>query len=252
MGGYDVIAHQGFLVCRQTIDDQMHRLFPMTDHSLEQVDKQFTTERSLVRLEPKATARVDCRGCGDRLTLPGAMDHRSLSTHAPRLAMYRVGTKTRFVPKEYLSSLTLRLRGNGRKTLALPPLYRLRVTLVGALQRLLRCEPQFSQQRPHGGDAHTHAEFLLDQDGDDLPRPQSEVQTVLQWIAAVDPAKYLAFLLRRKPARTSGATCGAQCLQSVAASRCRLHPFVDRRSAKAERRNDLDRFLAFTNALNRH
>src|ERR1035437_4102249 len=252
MGGVDMVAHQCLLVRGQTVDDQMYGLLTMTHHSLEQFDKQLATERTLVRLKPKATSRIDRRGCRDRLALTGALHHRRLAAYAPSLAVYRVGPKARLVPEEYLRTLALRLRDNGWKALALPPFDGLRVTLIGALQRLLWREPHFGQQRPNRSDSHVHTELLFDQDRNDLTRPQPEVQAVLKGIAAVDPAKHLALLRRGESSWAPGTTRGAQRLQAAPASGRCLHPFVDRCATESERGDNLRRLFALANALKRH
>ena len=70
------------------------------------------------------------------------------------------------------------------------------------------------------------------------PRPQSEIQTVLTRITAVDPAKNLLLLTRRQTAWPPGRRPGAQRLQLSTRLRCRIEPFVDRRPMKAEGRNN--------------
>ncbi len=82
--GFDVVTHQGLLVCGQSVDDQMHGLFAMTHHSLEQFNKQLATERTLVRLKPKTTSRIDRRGGRDRLALTGVLHHRGLAAYVSR------------------------------------------------------------------------------------------------------------------------------------------------------------------------
>ena len=79
--------------------------------------------------------------------------------------MHRIGAKTRLVPEIYLATRCLRLSRNGRKRLALPSLDRFWITLVGALQRLLRGQPEFGQQFAYSSHAKTHAKLALNETG---------------------------------------------------------------------------------------
>ena len=76
--------------------------------------------------------------------------------------MHGVGAKSGLVPEKHLCALCLCSTGNGRIGFALPLLDGLRVTLIGALQRLLRSQSELGQQRTDRRHPQFHAELLLD------------------------------------------------------------------------------------------
>lgn len=107
LGSGNVLLHQGCLVRWQAIEHQLNRLLAMAHHLLQQFDEQFGVERALIEAEPERPPGIDSRGRTDRLPLSGTLDDRRVAAHAPGLAMYRVGTKSRFVPEEHLGALRL-------------------------------------------------------------------------------------------------------------------------------------------------
>ena len=110
--------------------------------------------------------------------------------------MHGVGAKSGLVPEEHFGALCLRFAGNGRIGFALPSLDGLRIALIGALQRLLRCQPQLRQQLTHRAHPEMNAKLLLDQFRHNVARPQAKVQAVLARVAPIDPAKHLPLLRR--------------------------------------------------------
>ena len=117
-------------------------------------------ERTVVGAEPKRALGIDRRSGAEGLPLPGTLHHRRLAAHAPSLAMDRVGPESGLIPEEDLGALGLGLFGNGRIGFALPPLDRFRIALVGALQRLLRRQPEFRQQFADRRQPERHVELL--------------------------------------------------------------------------------------------
>ena len=89
--------------------------------------------------------------------------------------MNRVGAKTRLIPKENVAALGFCLAGDGGKRLATPAFDRFRITLIGALQRLLQRQADPGEQRPNSTQTELHIKLLLDQLGDDraVHRPKS-------------------------------------------------------------------------------
>jgi len=118
--------------------------------------------------------------------------------------MHGIRPETRLVREIDVGCAAL---GSGRDFgigLALPALDGFGVSLVRALQRFLRRQPQARQHSAHSRDAKLHAELLLNQHGRDLPRPQPEVQTVLPRALAIDPSEHLRLLRCRELARPTG------------------------------------------------
>ncbi len=230
----------------------MYRLLAPAHQRAQQLDEQLAVERAVKGTEPKRSPRTHRRGRRHRLALAGSLHHRGLAAQPPSLAVHGVGTKARFVPEQDLRPLALGLAGERRIGLALPAGDGLRITLVGALQRLLRRQFQLREQRTDRRDPQPEAELALNQHGHDSACPQPEVQSVLARIATIDPAEHLPLLGGSETTRATGATGGAQCLQPMPAPRRSLQPLVDRRPAETIRRNYRRRPLAFTNPLHRH
>ena len=74
--------------------------------------------------------------------------------------MNRVGTKSGLIPEEHLRASRLRSTGNGRIGFPLPLLDRFRITLIGALQWLLRGKSQPRQELTHCGDPRSDPNFF--------------------------------------------------------------------------------------------
>lgn len=161
VGAGHVLAHAGLLVRGQPIHNQMHRLAPPPHQLAQQFDEQLGIERARIGAVPEGARGRHRRGRADRLPLAGPRHHRGLAAYAPGLAVHRVGPKARFVPEQDLGTRALGLRSNPRVLLALPALDRLGVALIGALQRLLRRQPQPRQQITHRGET-------TDRSGQDL------------------------------------------------------------------------------------
>jgi hypothetical protein len=116
--------------------------------------------------------------------------------------VHGIGAKSRLIPEEHFSAACFRLACNRRIGLAPPPLDRIGIALIGALQRLLRCQAELGQQGAHSGQAKPDTELPFDQLRHNGSRPQAEIQTVLAGVLAVDPTKHLPFLARRQAAGT--------------------------------------------------
>lgn len=78
VGGDDVVLDDGFLVRRQSVNDQVNRLLAPVHHALEQLNKQ---------LAGQCAFRIDSRRSTDALPLARAIDDGSLSASTSRLAM---------------------------------------------------------------------------------------------------------------------------------------------------------------------
>src|SRR4051794_1047845 len=116
---------------------------------------------------------------------PGRSTTGGLTADPPGLAMHSVRAKSGLVPEKHLRALYLRSTGNGRIGFQLPLLDGLRVTLIGALQRLLRSQSQPRQQLAHCAHPKVHSKFLLDQLSHHAASPQPKVQPVLARIASL-------------------------------------------------------------------
>src|ERR1019366_85799 len=136
-GRFHVVANETSFVRWQAIEDQTHRLFPPMHQLAEQLDEQFAVQATHVGAEPKLPARTYRRSGRDRLTLPRPIHDRRLTRQSPRLAMHGVGPKTRLIPKQNLCAVAFSLAGQRRIRLLLPQGYRLRISLIRTLQRLL-------------------------------------------------------------------------------------------------------------------
>src|SRR5712692_8126963 len=247
-----VFLDHRLLVRGQTVHDQVKPTLAMTHQLLEQFNKPRAIERALVGTKPEGPARIERRGGRNRLALPRPVHHRRLAAQPPGLAMHRVSPKPGLIPEEDVRALALGSTGDRGIDLALPALDRLRVALVGALQRLLRREPEFREQRANRSDTQADAELAFDQQRDDASRPQTEVQSVLARVASIDPAKDLTLLRRGQTARATRAAGRAQRPQAPASSRGSLEPFIDHRAVEAERCDHDRGFLAFAYPLHCH
>jgi hypothetical protein len=95
-----------------------------------------------------------------------------------------VGTHPGLIAEVQLGALGAGPLPDRRKVLLLPSAHRLRVLLVGPVQRPLRGQPDPAQQLPDPLRCHLDAELLQDQLPDDLACPQREVELKLPRIAA--------------------------------------------------------------------
>ena len=138
LGAGDVFLDDGFLMRRQSIDDQMNRLAAIEHQLLEQRHEQLTAEPTFVCCKPESTLRADGRRCAHTLPLARTLDNGCLTARRPGPAVHRVSPEARFVPEEDVRVLLACLSGNGRIRVVLPALDCFRVALVSALQRLLR------------------------------------------------------------------------------------------------------------------
>jgi hypothetical protein len=103
--------------------------------------------------------------------------------------LHRIGTKAGLVTEINLGLVPLAFARNRR----------IRLALVGALQRLLRRQPLTCQHRPDRSQDQARAESPGDKFAHDVAGPEAKVKTVLHRILAMDPAKHLAFLRRGAP-----------------------------------------------------
>src|SRR5579862_8973064 len=229
----NIVTDEGALVGRQSVEYEIDWFLPVAHQLPQQLYKQLTVEPTLVGAEPELSARTDRRRCRDRLPLPRSMNNRCLSTSCPGLAMYRVGSKTRLIPKQNCRSTALGLAGQRRICFLLPPRDCFRVTLVGPLQWLLWSQVQFRQQCANGCYSEGNSKFLFDQNRHDRAGPQTEVKTVLPGISTVDPTEHLSLLCRCQAARTPCSSRRAQGTQAEPAPASQLHPLVDGRAAEA-------------------
>src|ERR1022692_3421759 len=221
-GRFHVVANETSFVRWQAIEDQTHRLFPPMHQLAEQLNEQFAVQATHVGAEPKLPARTYRRSGRDRLTLPRPIHDRRLTTQSPRLAMHGVGPKTRLIPKQNLCAVAFSLAG-----------HRLRISLIRTLQRLLWRQLQLRQQRADAGDSQINPELPLNQQRHDSARPQTEIQSVLPRIAAIDPPKDLSLLDRGQTTRPTSAARRTQRPQTVAASGGHVYPLVDRRAVES-------------------
>src|SRR5271169_6182613 len=111
IGGFDVFAYDTSLVRGKAIENQTHG-FSSTMHELaQQRDKQLAVQSTHIGAEPKFSARTYRRGGRDRLTLPRSIYDWRLAAQSPRLSVNRIGAKARFIPKQNLRAVALRLTG---------------------------------------------------------------------------------------------------------------------------------------------
>src|SRR5450631_2631689 len=251
-GRFDIVANDASLVRRKAIENQTHGL-PTAMHQLaQQLDKPLAVQTTHVGAEPKLPARTHRRGGGDRLPLPRSVHNRSLAAQSPGLSMNGVGAKTGFIPKQNLCAVAFSLAGQRRIRLLLPQGYRLRISLIRTLQRLLWRQLQLRQQRADAGDSQINPELPLNQQRHDRARPQTEIQSVLPRIAAIDPPKDLSLLGRGQTTRPTSAARRTQRPQTVAASGGHVHPLVDRRAVESVGGDHDARILALAHPANRH
>ncbi len=113
-GRFDVFAHIDLLVRWQSVNDQMHWAVAAFHHLLEQFDEQLRGQGPFVGRKPEGTFGVHCGRGGNRLTLPGALNHRCVAFDRPGLAMHRVSPKSRFVSEVDVLTALLGRSGNAR------------------------------------------------------------------------------------------------------------------------------------------
>jgi hypothetical protein len=145
----------------------------------------------------------------------------------------------------------LRFGGNRGEDFAFPSSDRSGVALIGALQWLLRGQPQARKQRANRGERQAHFKAREQQFLDDLPGPQSKVKAVLIGALSIDPSKYLSLLGAGEFSRSSRPFGRAQRLQPAATSARRRFAFVSPRSIHAERRGHGRRVFSLIHPLNR-
>src|SRR5436190_6152933 len=132
----------------------MHRFRTAPHHPPQQTDKQLDLQPTVISAVPEPAAGSHRRGRADRLPLARALNHRRLPLLAPGLAVHGIGTKPRLVPEIDFATDSFGLPRNGGEPFAAPLLDRLRIALIGSLQRLLRCQSQLREQFANRRHAH--------------------------------------------------------------------------------------------------
>ena len=116
-----------------------------------------------------------------------------------------IGAHPRLVAEVHLGAFPAGLCPDCRELLLLPPPDRLRVLLVGAVQRPLRRQPQSVQQLPDALRGHLNAKLLTNEIANDLSGPQCEVKLELPRVTTGQPPPQLASLpighFRRGPGK---------------------------------------------------
>lgn len=251
LGVGDVFLDHGFLMRRQSVDDQMNRLAAIEHQLLEQCHEQLTAEPTFVRGKPEGALRVDGRRRAHTLPLARTLDNGRFTSRRPGPAMHRISPEARFVPEEDVGVFLAGLPGNGWICVVLPALDCFRVALVSALQRLLRCQVQARQHRTYRRQAQRDIELPLHQLPNQVARPQPEVKSILHWILAINPAQHLLFLRTRELAGAARAFAGAQCPNATSAT-ARLSPDLVRpRAMHPKRCRNIIRMRSLGHALNR-
>jgi len=91
-----------------------------------------------------------------------------------------------------------------------------------------------------------------DQRANDTARPQSKVESILVWILAIYPAKYLALLFGIEFARPPRTLARLQLAQTRAFPFCTIKPLVNRGPIHSIARDNVNRTFAFAHTLNGH
>src|ERR1700691_3366937 len=126
----DIFLDDGFLMRRQSVDDQMNRLLAIEHQLLEQRYEQLTAEPTFVRCKPEGTLRVDGRRRAHTLPLACTLDNRCFTARRPGPTVHRVTTEGRFDPEEDVGVFLAGLSGNGWIRVVPPALDCFRVVLV--------------------------------------------------------------------------------------------------------------------------
>jgi len=105
-----------------------------------------------------------------------------------------VGAHPRLVAEVHLGAFPAGLCPDRRELVFLPPPDRLRVLLVGAVQRPLRRQPEPVQQLPHALRGHLDTELQANELANDLSGPQCEVKLELPRVTTDQPPAQLAGL----------------------------------------------------------
>ena len=206
-----IVLHHFGLVGRQAIKDEKQRLLAIPHQLREHCHKQLGAHPAFIRGKPEGAFGVDGRGRRHRLTCARHRNDWRLPFDAPGPALHRIGTKAGFIPKIDLRPTTFGPRRNARIAIALPGLYRRRVALVSAHQRLLWRQPQNGQQLANRGQAEFYAELVSNQLGNQLACPQAKIKPILTRIPAVHPSQYLSCLFCCQFRRTARALPRTQC-----------------------------------------
>lgn len=249
--GHIFLNHR-LLVCWQSINHQMQWFLAAVHQLLEQFNKQFAGQPTLISGKPERAFGIDRRGYADALALPRSIDHRRFAPLSPSLAKHRIGTKARLVPERDFSAFCFGLLRNGRKDVTLPTLNGVRIALVGTLQWLLRREVEFREQTAHRGHAQADVEFLENQLSHDSSRPQGKVKAILHRILAIDPAKHLLLLSAGELGCASRALTRNQTMFSATPSAHIGKPLVSHGATQSIAVHHHRNIFSLNNALRRH
>lgn len=211
-----------------------------------EVSKQFNEPGCIqafgVDLEPEFAAGIDGRNRAHALALAAGGYLRCVPAQPPRAPQHLIRAHAGLVQEENLRATAFGSGAKPRKRLLRPLFDRRRVPLVGSAQWFLRSNVELGQQPSDRGHPQLDAEPLLDQRCHNLPRPQSEVESVLARILAVDPTPHLQLLRRCQLVLRPRVLARAQGF--LAAASLRPQPTVNRGAAQSVALHHAARILA--------
>src|SRR5712692_8657082 len=232
------------------VDNEEYWMSSASEKRNEKLPKTVRIQIALKGIEPKSTSRCYGGDGADLLPLAASRNHRRSTTQTPSPGQRHIRTNPRFIEKEHIRSNGSRTRSEHRKLFPLPSFDCLRISLVGSAQRLLWSDVQFREKSPYRSHSKSNVQAHRDQLTDNLPRPQTEIETILPWIFPDDPSSDLQLLPRTQQGRSAPRLGRSQC--SLAAMSCLPQPLVDRRAAKPVALDHYTCRLTIPHAANRH
>src|ERR1700730_9633625 len=249
---FDVVPHGLPLVGRQTVEDQDQGL-PATMHQdFEHPDEQSRVHPPLVGREPEAASGIGSLSRRDRLSRARHAYDRGLSSHAPCRSLHHIGAESGFIPEINIAASLFGPSCNAWIGVAFPCFNCSRVTLVSALQWLLRRQSQLRQKLADSRHAQVGPELVRNQLAHHQPRPQTKIETMLARIFAVDPAEQLLLLLGRETPRPARTLPRTQRTQAAPFTPRFSQPPINHRTSEPVGSDHHARPLALPHALNRH
>lgn len=164
---------------RMSIDNQEDFLFVLPDQPPQKVDHDRCGKSLVEDHKGQMTSIGDCRDHIAAKPLTGSGNDRCMSLATITASDLMVGTHSHFVAPVDLGTFCAGLSANHRVLLLQPALHCLRILLVGAAQRFLRCKAPVFQIATGRPDRNSNGISLFDQLAYSLTCPQGKGQLQL-------------------------------------------------------------------------
>lgn len=181
---YEFFYFIGF-VRWMTIDDQKYWIFRVVDKSFQKLNEFPSVEPAFNRHKAQFASGTDGRNHIHTEPCPGGFDDGRQPFRGPCRATVKIRAHAGFITK-----VDLGLGLSGQRffwKLALQPLlHKIRILLVGPMQRILRRQTHFLKQSTNRYQTQFNTELILDQVAHHITRPQSKFKLELQGILRGD------------------------------------------------------------------